>query len=404
MPNNLDANITNKTIQYANNESLVKNLRPRFISFLNSSYSDNWKKASISFLNKIMMSNSDFSKSKREYIKVSEVADKNLQTELETKITGFIQNIDSDYNKFNSQLAAAKKRQSQGLEGKFIVSHIPLLKKHVNLISAKFDKEISDLNKRETSGDDRHFIVAHNVIILLNKFCNLMKTMIGSLSYGGSRRSSREDSSVSNIFSKNNIMQVVCGSFEKDSTSHFTIKFTSKSQKKVKIYLSQSEISAGTSTNITQSIKNDFIKFIEETNTANKASNFKNFLDNIPISGYSLNYSNDSLPKITLEFNSPSDSGEYYIYEGGDFEAKSPYKVKSSSDSNDFVFSKKNIVENIIKKAIGEAPLYKCKHKGKWYYYTPTQLVLGGGKLTDSSGNKFRPKNGKPASLSGKKK
>ena len=403
MPNNLDANITSKTIQHANNESLVKNLRPRFISFLNSGYSDNWKKASISFLNKIMMSDSDFSKSKGEYDKVSEVADKNLQTELKTKITGFIQSIDSDYNKFNSHLAAAKKRQSDGLEGKFIVSHIPLLKKHVNIISAKFDKEISDLNKRETSGDDRHFIVAHNVIILLNKFSNLMKTMIGSLSYGGSRRRSRENSSVSNIFSENNIVQVVCGSFKKDSDSNFTIKFTSKSQKKVRVYLSQSEISAGTSTNITQSIKNDFIKFIKETNSANKSSDFNVFLNNIPISRYSLNYSDDSQPTIGMEFNSPSNPGEYYKYEGSAFIA-SAYKVENSSDSNDFVFSKKNIVENIIKKAIGEAPLYKCKHKGKWYYYTPTQLVLGGGKLTDSSGNKFRPKNGKPASLSGKKK
>ena len=72
------------------------------------------------------------------------------------------------------------------------------------------------------------------------------------------------------------------------------------------------------------------------------------------------------------------------------------YVVGSPAD--DFVTAKINRCQNIIKEAIGEAPLYVCTHKGKKYYYTPTQLVANGGKIKGPRGW-FKPKGGKPASL-----
>lgn len=391
MPNNLDPIVTNKTIQYAKS---IKNIGPRFISFFRSNYSKKWRDTSISFLKGLMMSESDLRKSEGEYIKVTEPNDKALQTNLKTEIDAFNQQIDADLSKYSQDLNAAKERKRRGLEGNFEIDYISLLAKHVKIISSKFDVKISQLNQRETSGDDKNFICAHNVILILHKFCNNMIKMIGSISYGSSRVDSEEAASSKSIFVEANMRQISFTADKPSEESSVAFTFTNNSSKIVRQYMLSNNITASASNTPNESVINDFIKYIDDKNSASKKDSFKNHLESIPAARYNVEFQDGSPAKVIFKFKAPPEVGEYCVIKSS-VVSSSKYVVKASST---------RFVNNIIKNAIGEAPLYKCKHKGKWYYYTPAQLVINGGKLTDSSGNKFRPKNGKPASLSGGKK
>jgi len=400
MPNDLNANTTKKTIDYV---KTIDNIGPRFMSFLNSEYATAWRESSIKFLNQLPMAPSDFDSSLAEYSKVTETRDKELQTKLKTDVDGLLGEINRNYVKYTADLNAFKARKADGNEGNFKVSPLPILRKYANVISSKCDLKISEFKSKDTSGGDINFIYAHNIILILKKFTDYMNDMLGKIRLESPSGRSEARTSLASIFKADKISKVICGKYNPDQKdSELKIVFTKRSAVKVEKYLSTNNITSGPSNSINKTVKKDFIDFVTETNSEARSSDFKAHLDSISSSNYVVEYIDDSPPKVIFKFNAPSAPGIYYKANGNISGDK--YEVTAQSPANDFIFSKKNVVDSIIKNAIGEAPLYKCKHKGKWYYYTPTQLVLNGGKLVDSSGNKFRPKNGRPASLSGMKK
>ena len=146
----------------------------------------------------------------------------------------------------------------------------------------------------------------------------------------------------------------------------------------------------------------EFFSFIYEMNSANKKDEFLSFVNSLPgvhfkVIGSGQNY--NIYAEIDFSRFEGNEVGEVLRIETL---GNSSLKVQAYT-SNSFIY-KKNIVERIISNAIGESPLYKCRHNGDTYYYTPAQLVVNDGYIKDKDGKKFKPKNGKPASLYGRSK
>lgn len=150
---------------------------------------------------------------------------------------------------------------------------------------------------------------------------------------------------------------------------------------------------AGADYNIPSDIQSDLAEFINKNSNdgGQRISSWISAQTGVVFNSNAARIANSYTINITFNQCPPE---SFILYDGT---RESKYSISSGAD--DFVTSKIYRCNEIIKSAIGESPLYVCTHKGSKYYYTPSQLVLNDGKIK-GKGGWFKPKGGKPASLS----
>ena len=148
MPNNLDDQVMTEVINYS--KEFKDKLKVNFEGFFKGGEGPAFKKESLRFLEAKRPSDSLLKKSSDEYSKVTEVADKNLQTSLKPDLDGLLQEMNSSLDKCKKNINNFKKNVEKGYItapetrsglAYFILSNsVKELKKHSDIIIKKSKK------------------------------------------------------------------------------------------------------------------------------------------------------------------------------------------------------------------------------------------------------------------------